>query len=173
MCWVPGLRRRFQMLLPAPWRAARGYCPRPPACDRVMVRLARSARNGQFRRRQVACPRGGTPQRVRQVSTKRRPESAFGGPPQPMTGSGTGASHSGWHTQAGGVGMSSKSALTMAALRLAMPPNAGIATLFGMHPSGTPLATEAVASMGAARYDAWPRKACVCGCLCCFLVDCC
>ena len=30
--------------------------------------------------------------------------------------------------------MSSKSALSMAALRLAMPPNAGIATLFGMHP---------------------------------------
>ena len=33
--------------------------------------------------------------------------------------------------------MSSKSGLTMAALRLAMPPNEGIATLFGVNPSVT------------------------------------
>ncbi len=45
-----------------------------------------------------------------------------------------GASHFGWHAQAVGAGMFTKSAFSMAALRLAMASHAGIATFFGMHP---------------------------------------
>lgn len=43
------------------------------------------------------------------------------------------ASHSEWHAQAVGAGMFAKSAFSMAVLRLAMAPRAGIAAFIGMH----------------------------------------
>ncbi len=62
-----------------------------------------------------------------------------------VCGLAVGASHFGWHAQAVGAGMFTKSAFSMAALRLAMTPDAGIATVFGMHPL----------AVAAGRCDGW------------------